>query len=166
MSFYKGRSTDTCGRTIFDIWSFNTYQLENVHNYIQWLFPLNAGSKFNPAAPILSNHDIEAFKSDVQLRQNVLKSFTVILNFYGFEFTDSTVNCYITFGSDYEIKKRNWITPHNHNFLRITRILKFLKLTGHQRLLNSFYNALQQVHDEAKDIIGSSFQFWKSAYES
>ena len=38
--FYSGTGTDDCGRRIEEIWQWDHVRFEGVHNYIQWLFPL------------------------------------------------------------------------------------------------------------------------------
>lgn len=40
VDFYSGKATDTSGRTLREIHAWNYHDLENVHDYIQWLFPL------------------------------------------------------------------------------------------------------------------------------
>src|SRR5438874_20180 len=51
LRFYSGEGTDDRDRTIADIWCYSHNELEGVHDYIQWLFPLAERSAFNPAAP-------------------------------------------------------------------------------------------------------------------
>ncbi|MGK7944758.1 MAG: opioid growth factor receptor-related protein, partial [Microcystaceae cyanobacterium] len=47
INFYLGNTVDHRGRKIEDIWQWNDHQLESVHDYIQWLFPLKEKSGFN-----------------------------------------------------------------------------------------------------------------------
>jgi Opioid growth factor receptor (OGFr) conserved region len=44
VSFYAGETPDSRGRKIEEIWNFNDRQLETVHDFIQWLFPLPTSS--------------------------------------------------------------------------------------------------------------------------
>ena len=53
---------DDEGRRLDQIWQWEMNRLEGRHNYIQWLFPTEESSYFNPQAPVLSNGDVEAFK--------------------------------------------------------------------------------------------------------
>ncbi len=46
LSFYRGESANPEGRKIEEIWAWERDCFENVHNYIQWLFPLSESSKF------------------------------------------------------------------------------------------------------------------------
>ncbi|MFQ4137722.1 opioid growth factor receptor-related protein [Nodosilinea sp. PGN35] len=38
--FYLGIQADVQGRMIQEIWSWNFEELECVHDFVQWLFPL------------------------------------------------------------------------------------------------------------------------------
>ena len=48
--FYRGTGTDVEGRTLAEIWAYSDAELEGVHDFIQWLFPLRepAGSTPTP----------------------------------------------------------------------------------------------------------------------
>jgi hypothetical protein len=83
IAFYSGDGTDDRGRTLAEIWTWDDEQLEYVHDYIQWLFPLAEASMFNSSAPILTADDIKQFRGNPELRCNLHKSFQRILSFYG-----------------------------------------------------------------------------------
>src|SRR5581483_7741036 len=85
LDFYRGKGTDTEGRFVKDIWTWGDDELETVHNFIQWLFPLPEPSGFNPDAPLITEDDIATFKSDKLLQANVRKSFERMLAFFGLE---------------------------------------------------------------------------------
>ena len=48
VNFYLGDAPDNQGRMIDEILSWKDEQLEDVHDYIQWLFPLKERSAFTP----------------------------------------------------------------------------------------------------------------------
>src|SRR5690242_21526611 len=68
LGFYRGTSRDDRGRRIDEIWSFSHEQLEAVHDYIQWLFPLAERSAFNPGAPLLDEETIARFHRSEERR--------------------------------------------------------------------------------------------------
>src|SRR6476661_4163152 len=84
LGFYSGTGSDDRGRRLEDIWRFSHEELEDVHDYIQWLFPLAERSAFNPGAPVLDEATIQRFRTDETLRRNVERSLGVMLDFYGF----------------------------------------------------------------------------------
>ncbi|KAL8931219.1 MAG: hypothetical protein Q9216_007252, partial [Gyalolechia sp. 2 TL-2023] len=55
------------------------------HNYIQYLFPLPEPSPINPSAPIITETTFSAFRSRPELRSQLRRSLTRILQFYGLE---------------------------------------------------------------------------------
>src|SRR5947209_6185945 len=84
VAFCEGTGTDGAGRTLAAVQSLSLEQLEREHDYIQWLFPLRERSTFNPAAPVLDDAAITAFRSRVDLQNAVARSFDVMMRFYGF----------------------------------------------------------------------------------
>ena len=68
IAFYSGKGTDDRGRRIDEIWRFSHEELESVHDYVQWLFPTRHESLYSPEAPVLTDVDIAAFRSDPLLR--------------------------------------------------------------------------------------------------
>ena len=58
----------------------------------------------------------------------------------------------------------NWLTQNNHNFLRITRILKSLRILGKNQEAQAFLVALKAVYAEEKDKIGrTTLHYWTRA---
>ncbi|QKQ77020.1 opioid growth factor receptor-related protein [Nostoc sp. TCL240-02] len=163
--FYLGEQRDSEGRMIAEIWTWNFEELECVHNYIQWLFPLHERSAFNPDAPILDQEIIEVFRSNPYLRQNLLRSFTVMLQFYGLQRHESNDGkVIINQSEEYQNRKSEWVCIFNHNYLRITRILKCLMTLGLESEAQAFYKCLQQIYHEDSNQIGSeTFQYWTMA---
>ena len=83
LDFYRGEGTDAEGRSLHELWSWSNDELEQVHDFIQWMFPLREPSRFNPDAPLLTAADVAAFRSDAFLRSRLTKSFQRILVFLG-----------------------------------------------------------------------------------
>jgi opioid growth factor receptor-like protein len=146
LQFYAGSGTDDRGRTLDDIWGFSREDLERVHDYIQWLFPLAEPSAFNPGAPLVDGETAARFRADAELRRRLECSLDVMLRFY---FDDAA---------------REWLTPHNHNFLRLTRILKSLTLLGAPDRAEELFLRLEEIHREHPSIIGArTLEYWRAA---
>lgn len=166
LNFYAGTGTDHRGRRIEDVWSWSHEKLEQVHDFIQWIFPLPELSSFNPDAPILTVEDISSFRRSEKLKDRVLKSLDLMLDFYGFVRLEDKGDVKIVKSLNYENRIREWVTPYNHNFIRITRILKSIKLLGLSAYAAKFFDALEVLYLEKQNIVGSvSFQYWKAAIE-
>ncbi len=139
VSFYLDESRDDEERTIDDIQSWDHNKLEDVHDYIQWLFPLRKRSNFNPDAPVLDDEQIADFRNSEELQSRLLKSFKLMLDFYGLRCDDANGLVKISKSEDFAIRSRNWLTHGNHNYLRITRILTSLRLLGLKKYAQAFF---------------------------
>ena len=70
----------------------------------------------------------------------------------------------VTKASSFEVRQQDWLTPGNHNFLRITRILKSVGLLGLCEHRRAFFECLNVIYKENKAVIGEeTFEFWQSA---
>jgi Opioid growth factor receptor (OGFr) conserved region len=165
VAFYAGQMPDSEGRRIEDIWSWDYERLEYVHDYIQWLFPLNEPSAFNMKAPILDDQTIQAFKTNPDLRVRLIKSFKLMLKFYGLRCIDqSKTNIAIVRSEEYSERKVNWIRRGNHNYLRLTRILLSLKTLGLGDHAVALFESLEEIYKEESTHIGSTtYLYWKRA---
>ncbi|MBL8642668.1 MAG: hypothetical protein JNK21_01960 [Rhodospirillaceae bacterium] len=164
ISFYKGHGTDHAGRRFAEILSWDHRRLEMVHDYIQWLFPLPEPSRFNPEAPLLTSADVAVFRASPELQAKVLDAFDLMLNFLGLERTSGA----IARGPSFESVSGNWLTPANHNHLRLTRIMLFLRHAGHGVQAERLLACLEDIAaHEGKDAISArTLSFWRAAIKS
>ena len=162
INFYLGKSSDDAGRTIEDIWRFSFSDLEEVHDYIQWLFPLKTRSAFNPDAPTLRSDTITAFHDDPSLRDRVRRSLEVMLTFYGLELDRSDpTHPVIRKNTTFPTRSVSWLQPYDHNHLRLTRILTSLRLLGLPDLSSALCRCLQEIVRENPDrVTAETVAFW------
>jgi hypothetical protein len=130
LRFYGSGGTDHAGRTLEEILAWDDWHLEEVHDYIQWLFPLQEPSRANPCAPLLTADDIASFRRSPPRLEALHRAFVRILAFYGCEAIGSGGDTVIARSSDWPARSANWVRPSNHNHLRLTRIMKSLTLLG------------------------------------
>lgn len=163
--FYLGEKTDLEGRKIQQIWTWDFEELECAHDYIQWLFPITEKSHFNPNAPIVDRQVILAFREDPRLQQNLLQSFSVMLRLYGLMTTrDAEGKVVVEKSDDYVHRKQEWVNMLDHNYLRITRILKCLMAFGLKGEAQAFYECLSQIYrEDSEQIGGETLQYWTDA---
>jgi len=160
IGFYRGSTPDSRGRLLAEILAWDDDRLESVHDFIQWLFPLPERSAFNIAAPLLTPDDIAAFRGDPALQAALKHSFERMLQFYGFARDGVTIV--------HSSGAAEWLTQGNHNFLRITRILRSLSLLGVRAEAEDFLAALETLYTSGADrIIGPrTREFWRGAVRS
>jgi hypothetical protein len=159
LSFYRGQGADVAGRTIDEIWSWDRRRLEMTHDFIQWLFPLPEPSRFNPQAPVLSAADIAAFRTDADLRARVLRSLDLMLGFYGLTRRHETISRAAGFDASV-----HWLQVLNHNHLRLTRILLFLRHAGLTAVADALLALLEDIasHEGRAVISEPTLQFWRA----
>lgn len=162
--FYYGDATDHRGRFLDDLQTQTLEGLERTHDYIQWLFPLPERSSVNPDAPSLTESDTQAFWQSEELQANLVRSLMVMLRFFGLELLQAPGSLEIRRGETFEERSRLWLTPFNHNFLRITRILRSLHLLGCSEHAAALFACLEAIHRDHHAIIGEkTFRYWKTA---
>lgn len=172
VQFYdpNNQAKDRRGRTRSSIIAWSDDELEYHHDYIQLLFPLPEGSPFNPSAPVIDEATFYAFRSRLELQTQLHASLHRMLHFYGFRFASETgsgghsQSLQVLNGSNYSEASRNWVRRFNHNHLRITRILRSLRVLGLEKEASEFFKALKRVYEEGK-IGQKSMMFWTRAIE-
>jgi hypothetical protein len=164
--FYKGIGTDHRGRSLRELQIQNLQDLEIVHDYIQWLFPLAEASSANQYAPVLQQRDIEIFKRSPELRQRLLESLETMLRFYGLELVVNSDSLTVARAPSFSTRQGQWLRPFNHNYLRITRILRSLTVLGEAQYARSLLHCLEQLYAETDQVIGAeSMAYWRGAVE-
>jgi len=165
--FYSGRGRDDQGRLFEDVLAFSVDELEHTHDFIQWLFPLFERSGANPDAPVLDKATAAALRSDRLLRQQVARSLQLMLRFYGLELTTVQGAERIDRSGTFTERRRTWLTPGNHNFLRLTRILKFLSILQASELSRALLACLEEIAADFPGIVSEQTRkYWKDAVSS
>jgi hypothetical protein len=139
--------------------------LEAKHNYIQWLFPLKKPSEAVPGSPIISDQEVELFRNDITLKSNLMLSYQRMLRFYGFNLVVGiNDNPIVVKGSNFDQRESKWLRPHNHNFLRISRIMESLTLLGLPDMASIFFVDLEVLFHEKSSTIGwTTYHYWEQA---
>ena len=167
IAFYDGTEPDHRGRYVHEIQQWPDGQLEAVHDYIQWLFPLPEPSGFNVAAPVLSRESIQEFRRRPDLQEKLRISFLRLMNFYGLE-ARSGERITVTRAPNFATEATVWLSPGNHNHLRITRILRCLSLLGLEAEAKAFFDRLSEIYQDEQNkpvpaISDETMRYWREA---
>jgi Opioid growth factor receptor (OGFr) conserved region len=165
IGFYEGSASDDRGRFRDDILWFDDHQLEEIHDFIQWLFPLPERSGANPSAPRLDDTAIDSFRRRPELRAALRRSLDRMLRFYGLEWSGDCIAKSPSFSTH-----SHWLAQGNHNHLRLTRMLRSLRLLGEAQAARALFAALSDIYHEERRtgrnrISEHTFSFWRSAVE-
>lgn len=142
--FLRGAGPDRQGRTHADILNFSDEELEEVHDYIQWLFPLREKSIAVPGSPVVESDEmVEFLRNDREVREHMTQALERMKRFY----TDND----------------HWLAQGDHNHLRITRILKSLCLLGLRDEAIKFHNFVLQRVESAQPVTRASLVYWEQS---
>ncbi len=161
IAFYRDGARDDRGRTLAEILAWDDDRLEDVHDFIQWLFPLPERSGANPSAPTLDVATIEAFQASREMRERLRQSFDRMLRFYGLAWDTGAAAAVIVRAPNFAVRAQNWLWPMNHNHLRITRILRSTLLLGLEAESKALFDALNAIYREFPTRISArTHAFW------
>eukprot|EP00660_Eupelagonema_oceanica_P001762 gene1762-8433_t len=131
--------------------------LESHHGWVQWAFPTCEQGQ-NPHSCPLSPAELQAFRTDAELRRRGVRACKVFLEFLGLQFTEAGrgarqddeegrsvggIRVARVMGGGWQPRAANW-EGNPHNNLRVTRMLQFLVLTGALEWAKAFVHFIQQ----------------------
>ena len=163
IDFYRGEATDAEGRRLEEIWRWSDDDWEEVHDFIQWLFPLPEPSRFNPDAPLLTAADVAAFRADAALLDRLRRSYDRFLSFAGLAQGEGGR---VVDGPNLAARAPDVWSWRNHNWLRISRVLRSLSLLGLGRQARALFAWLQAARDAGRFPIDDAFRYWAEAAEA
>src|SRR6476659_4129666 len=106
--FLEGEGKDGPGRSIDAVLAFDDAAVERIHDFIQWLFPLPEPSRAQPQSPIPSPDEIKVIRASSEAQANLERATGMMTAFYR--------------------RNDHWLRSHDHNHLRISRIIHSLAL--------------------------------------
>ena len=155
-SFYLKESQNSDGRYLEEIWAWSDDDWEMEHDFIQHLFPTDQASAFNADAPILDETTIKEWHQDRLLQHNLRLSYERWLRYCGIERVDGKLHL-----AD---RKPNVWGRFNHNWLRITRVLKSLTLLGLVTEAKEFFQLLRELRETGSVAVGDeTWRHWSGA---
>ena len=144
LAFLEGEGVDGAGRTLFDVLGMDDAGIERTHDFIQWLFPLTEPSAAVPGAPVLTAEQAAEIRASIPAQCALAAATDRMDRFY----RATTL----------------WLAPHDHNHLRITRIIRSLRMLRGDREANAFRDAiLWRVEATGAPVGALSRGYWTTA---
>lgn len=144
INFYRGAGKDDAGRTFDEVLALSHDQLEQKCDWVQWVFSLPEPSRAHPSSPVATREDLEQFRQSAELQAKVGRALTVTVRF---------------------LLRGHWLHPDDHNHLRITRIIRFLTLTGSHVAAHAVYALCSGLMVEAGLEDADALWYWAEALE-
>ena len=142
--FQTHRGKDFKERTLQNIWSYSDKEIERRHDFIQVIFPLNKPSQAVSHGYYLDTQDlVNQIKTNKEAVTNISKSSQWFFSFL----------------------ERNmyWNTRHDHNQLRITRVIECLRLLVSDEEADNFYNNVLELIEDNNQVNTRTLNFWSNA---
>jgi len=133
VGFLEGKTPDRRGRILAMLLQQTDHQAEGTHDYIQWMFPLDEPSRSVNGAPVLTDLDIDEIRQSSLAQANLVKSARWFLG----------------------VLERNnlWVTKYNHNHLRITRVIKSLRLLASDEAADEFRDKMLALAGDRLNLV-------------
>ena len=123
-NFLENTGPDYRDRYISEILNFSDRDIEEKHDFIQWVFPTDELSSIARDVPIVDDEVIELFQKSEAAQTNLINAKDWYLSFL--------------------FRNSHWKKKHDHNHLRITRVIKCLRLLLGDKEADDFK---QKVYD-------------------
>jgi hypothetical protein len=144
VSFLEGKAPDHRGRILAMLLQQTDHQAETTHDYIQWLFPLNEPSRSVNGVPVLTELEIDEIRQISLAQANLAKSARWFLGFLE--------------------RNDHWIIKYNHNHLRITRVIKSLRLLASDKAADEFKDKVLALAGDNLNLVDQKARgFWANS---
>jgi hypothetical protein len=140
--FLSGDGHDAVGRSFEEVLAMDDVAIEARHDFIQWLFPLDEPSQAVPSSPVLTGSDILVLRNSATMRLRLRDATERMLRFYR--------------------ATARWKQSFDHNHLRITRIIKSLRLLAGDGPADAFKAAILS-EAEGSPVSPTSRRYWNEA---
>ena len=143
VGFLEGKTPDQRGRMLSMLWNQTDDEAETIHDYIQWMFPLDEPSQAVNGAPVLNDLDIDEIRENQLAVDNLEKSARWFLGFLE--------------------RNDHWLTNYDHNHLRITRAIKSLRLLTSDTVADAFRDKVTELAGDNLSLVNQkALDFWIS----
>ena len=144
VGFLEGKTPDHRGRILAMLLQQTDYQAETTHDYIQWLFPLDEPIRSVNGVPVLTQLEIDEIRQSSLAQANLAKSARWFVGFLE--------------------RNDHWITKYNHNHLRITRIIKSLRLLASDKAADEFRDKVLALAGDNLNLVDQKARgFWANS---
>ncbi|KAI6088766.1 hypothetical protein F4821DRAFT_276968 [Hypoxylon rubiginosum] len=151
--YFQGENSD--GRTLDYILSQSDEWLANTDNWIQWPFPLRAGTRYNKNAPRIDTDTREYIIQHRRFKEQVRLAVARVLWMYGFRVSYSPRDITEFFeialepaaNGDEGNPHHLWTTEHSPHHARIGRMIRCLSRFEMDEEASNIARAFEKIND-------------------
>jgi hypothetical protein len=143
-AFHCEDGRDHAGRSHAGILAFDDHAMHSVHDFIQWLFPLPEPSNAFIGAPVMSDDDLAVMRASELCQRRLEAAHARMAAFL--------------------VHNPVWLRLHDHNHLRITRMIRSTRLISGDGEADRFRGFILEHVDRRKAHINpTTLHFWAHA---
>ena len=174
--FFINNGTDHQKRSLMDILAFDDKEFDQCHDFIQWIFPLHEASRMRGFSPVLTKEDAEILQGSEVAKRNILLALNRYKIFLGLKTSSpkdielksappiKSLKDAIGHVFDKTILLYFWCKNGEHNLLRITRVIRSLRLFGLEEEARKFYSQVLAIG--IRNHLGpTTIDYWNRALE-
>ena len=144
VGFLEGKLPDYRGRILDMLLQQTDHQAEATHDYIQWMFPLDEPSRSVNGVPLLTELEIDEIRQSSLAQANLGESARWFIGFLE--------------------RNDHWITKYNHNHLRITRVIRSLRLLASDMAADEFRDKVLALAGDNLNLVDQKARgFWTNS---
>lgn len=144
VGFLEGKLPDHRGRILDMLLQQTDHQAEATHDYIQWMFPLDEPSRSVNGVPLLTELEIDEIRQSSLAQANLGESARWFIGFLE--------------------RNDHWITKYNHNHLRITRVIRSLRLLASDMAADEFRDKVLALAGDNLNLVDQKARgFWTNS---
>ena len=142
LNYLEGTGTDHRGRTLEFLLEQDDEYWERNHDFIQWLFPSSQKSMAVPNSPVIRPAEINAIRESEVALENLKRGTLRFIQFLSNE--------------------TRWRGVYDHNQLRISRVIKTLRMLLGDTEADQFKNwVVETLGRNYENINQKTRQFWE-----
>lgn len=148
IKFYRDEPNHS-GYTWSYVMSWDDRDWDLIHDFVQWVFPTDEASEFNPEAPVLDKRDAARFWADGELSWRFAESVGRARQFLAMKPWASAGPAW-------------WDDPDDHNVRRVSRIVRSVALLRGEAEARAFMRDAWAV---CKSAPRESLEYWRKNAE-
>jgi hypothetical protein len=147
-------AADERGRTLASLRDVSDQEFEASHDFIQTMFPLMEKSMHHKDSPVLTDDDVKQLIASRSAVSEMALNLIRLGDFLG-----------VSPGRYDEAKQAWWCNDGNHNLLRVTRVIRSIRLFGSEVVSKQFCNIVTDIATK-RGVNETTKQFWwKAAHD-
>ncbi|CUS09607.1 unnamed protein product [Tuber aestivum] len=133
--------------SFLEILRYSDARLERDNSYIPFLFPVESASEHNPSAPPMPAGFRQAMIHTQGFLECCMLGVRRMMAFWGFQHrgTSSTGRHLWRLAPNFVAANHTWTRNIDHNHLRVSRVIRFLRLAGAHRIARSIYRCMMRA---------------------